>query len=124
MSYKKELEERKAAQNAAAQELSAQQQQAIARMTARAQELREHIEVEAEDLGLVIKQANARLQLSHPNSSNVITIDSDVDKYIIHVQTPQKGSDFLNVASKQTIVLSVDDVDKYLLDFLEQISAV
>ncbi len=127
MSFRKELEKRRAAKKEIAEREAKQRQHAQNQMEDRADELLEHIEAEgAHSLGIIIKKEDTRILLQHPNSPNAVRVDVDVNTYSLDIVSPTpKDRPFSDTVpgAPHMSVKSLKQVDAYILDFLESIDA-
>jgi hypothetical protein len=116
MSYKDELEKRRRARQEQSARTDAAAQARIAKRLSRAQEVLQHIEAQkVRELGVVIENRDARIILRHSATPAVLRIDVDVDKYEAAVD-----SNSIKSAPSRKTLHNLDDVDVYILDFLEK----
>ncbi len=122
MSYKEELAKRSAAKSKAKTQQTQQREATVSKMASRATELVKHIQAQARDFGLVIKQQQARILINHSNTHNVIRIDADVDKFLVATDAPpSKAKPMWEPLKGSTKTLrTYDEIDAYIVNFLEQ----
>jgi Cu/Zn superoxide dismutase len=90
MSFKQELERRKAQKEQAAQQQADQQQIAIAKIESRAAEVAQHLKRRAEGMdGLNIHQEGARVTIGHKKSQERVFIDANTARYDLFREEPR-----------------------------------
>jgi Cu/Zn superoxide dismutase len=125
MSFKQELERRKAQKEQVAQQQANQQQVAIAKIESRAAEVAQHLKRRAEGMdGLDIHQEGARVTISHKKSQERVFIDANTGRYDLFREEPRGDGGLLQaVRESRRRVEALDEIDLYILDFLERIGA-
>jgi hypothetical protein len=125
MSFKEELERRKAQKVQAAQQQADQQQVAIAKIESRAAEVAQHLKRKAEGMdGLDIHHDGARVTISHKKSRERVFIDANTARYDLFRDEPRRdGEPPQTVRDSRRRVETLDDIDLYVLEFLERIGA-
>jgi hypothetical protein len=125
MSFKQELERRKAQKEQAVKQQADQQQMAIAKIESRAAEVAQHLKGRAEGMdGLDIHHEGARVTISHKKSPERIFIDVNTARYDLFREEPRgDGGLLLTVRESRRRVEALDEIDLYVLDFLERIGA-
>jgi hypothetical protein len=125
MSFKEELERRKAQKVQAAQQQADQQQVAIAKIESRAAEVAQHLKRKAEGMdGLDIHHDGARVTISHKKSQERVFIDANTARYDLFRDEPRRdGEPPQTVRDSRRRVETLDDIDLYVLEFLERIGA-
>jgi hypothetical protein len=125
MSFKQELGRRKAQREQGAQQQADQQQAAVAKIESRAAAVAQHLKRKAEGMdGLDIYQDGARVTISHKNSQERVFIDADTARYdLLRVEPRRDGGPPQTVRESPRRVETLDDIDLYVLEFLEKIGA-
>jgi hypothetical protein len=125
MSFKQELERRKARKEQAAQQQADQQQMAIAQIEKRAADVAQHLKKRAEGIDdLDIRHEGARVTISHKKSPERIFIDANTARYDVFSEEPRgEGGLAQTVRDSRKRVEALDEIDLYVLDFLERIGA-
>jgi uncharacterized protein (DUF4415 family) len=126
MSYKEELEKRRTAQDADKERKRSETQARVAEMVSRATELRQHIEAEGHDIGLVVKQQQARINVKHPKSPDTIRIDADIEGYNVATEAPPKPRGMpapTVVRGSEKRLATLKEIDEYVLEYLERAGA-
>jgi hypothetical protein len=125
MSFKQELARRKAQKEQAAEQQANQQQIAIAKIESRAAEVAQHLKVGAEGMdGLAIHLDGARVTFSHKKSQERIIINANTARYDLFSEQPRRdGGPPQTVRDSPRRVETLDDIDLYVLEFLERIGA-
>jgi hypothetical protein len=120
MSYEEELEKWRAAKQADAAKKTAGINESLATMHRRAGELFTHIE--GQDIraqGFTSVNNGAQISLRHEASQHVIQIDADIDAYNVAIIAPASQGRPIPQSISNKRVRSVEEVDRYILDFIK-----
>jgi hypothetical protein len=122
VSFKEELANRRARKAKMAKQETRHREEQVAKIESRACELAQHLTQQGANVGLVVQNQNGRVTLSHSQSKEQITIDADPVRYSLLRNQPHVGGR-RTLENTQQSVEKVDEIDTYVLDWLERIGA-
>jgi hypothetical protein len=122
MSFKEELANRRARKAKMAKQETRHREEQLAKIEGRASELAQHLTQQGANVGLVVQNQNGRVTLSHSQSKEQITIDADPVRYSLLRNQPHVGGRRTLENTHQSVE-KVDEIDTYVLDWLERIGA-
>jgi hypothetical protein len=122
MSFRDELASRRARKAQMAEQETRERNAQVAKIRSRAAEVAHHLTHQGADVGLVVENQNGRVTLSHPKLKEQITIDSDIARYTL-IKNVVRVSGPKTVPNTQQSVETLDEIDSYVLDWLEGIGA-
>jgi hypothetical protein len=121
MSFKEELEKRRAKKAHLADQEARRQNAELAKIETRAAEVAEHLTEEGADVGLVVQNEKGRVTVRHPKSKEYITIDPDTVRYTLFRVVSEITFGRPTGGAGQQSIETQGQIDDYVLNWLESI---